>query len=205
MGVESMFEDLNQKINKLEGIISCKITGDNDIDEVHIIADKKRNPKRIVRDVETIILVNQDKDIDHKKISIAQFEHDDEKHDIDRLEIISIFKENNNPVCHYRLKINDNIFEGTSDDYPDEPLMYKAANGMAKMLEKYIKLPGKLRVENVFKTGLRDDIIVVQITLYNEHGMEERLLGATYVNQDLPLAVGKGVLKALNRKIIGSY
>ncbi len=205
MGVESMFEELVGKINKLDGIISCKITGNDDIDEVHIIADKKRNPKRIVRDVETIILVNQDKDIDHKKISIAQFEHNEEKHDIDRLEIISIFKENNNPICHYRLKINDNIFEGQSSDYPDEPLMYKAASGMAKMLEKYIKLPGKLRVENVFKTGLRDEIVLVQVTLFNEHGMEERLLGSSYINQDLPLAVGKACLKALNRKIVGSY
>lgn len=200
-----MFQDLIEKINKLDGIISCKITGNDDIDEVHIIADKKRNPKRIVRDVETVILVNQDKDIDHKKISIAQFEHNEEKHDIDRLEIISIFKENNNPICHYRLKINDNIYTGESSDKPDEPLMYKAASGMAKMLEKYIKLPGKLRVENVFKTGIKDEIVIVQVTLFNEHGMEERLLGSTYINQDLPLAVGKACLKALNRKIIGSY
>src|SRR6056297_3144037 len=165
MGVESMFEELVGKINKLDGIISCKITGNDDIDEVHIIADKKRNPKRIVRDVETIILVNQDKDINHKKISIAQFEHNEEKHDIDRLEIISIFKENNNPICHYRLKINDQIFKGQSDDCPDEPIMYKVANGMAKMLDKYLKLPGKIRIDHVFKTGLKDNIVVVQITL----------------------------------------
>lgn len=198
-----MFEDLTQKINRLDGIISCKITGVDEIDEVHIIADKKRNPKRIVRDVETIILVNQDKDIDHKKISIAQFENLDQKSDISRLEIVSIFKENNKPVCHYRLEINDNILEGKSNDDPNEPLLYKAANGMIKMVEKYIKLPGSIRVENVFKTGLKDDVVVVQITLYNNYGMRHRLLGSSYINQDLPLAVGKACLKALNRKIIG--
>lgn len=205
MGVESMFEELEQKINKLDGIISCKITGNEKIDEVHIVANKKRNPKKIVRDVETIILVNRDKDIDHKKISIAQFEHNEEKNELDRLEIISIFKENNNPVCHYRLKINDQILNGQSNDCSDEPLLFKVANGMAKMLDKYLKLPGKIRIDNVFKTGLKDNIVVVQITLYNEQGLKEKLLGATYIDQDLPLAVGKGVLKALNRKIIGSY
>ncbi|MGM0445078.1 MAG: hypothetical protein ACQEQH_01595 [Bacillota bacterium] len=200
-----MFDDLTQKINKLDGIISCKITGEDEIDEVHIIADKKRNPKRIVRDVETIILVNEDKDIDHKKISIAQFEHNSKDNDIERLEIISIFKENNNPVCHYRLRINDNIFEGKSSDNPDEPIIYKTAKGLIEILEKYLQLPGRLRIENIFKTGIKDEIVVVQICLYNEHGSKERLLGSTYINQDLPLAVGKACLKALNRKIIGNY
>lgn len=205
MGVESMFDDLSQKINKLDGIISCKITGGDEIDEVHIIADKKRNPKRIVRDVETIILVNEDKDIDHKKISIAQFEHNTRENNIERLEIISIFKENNNPVCHYRLRINDNIFEGQSNDNSDEPIIYKTANGMVDMIEKYIQIPGRLRVENIIKTGIKDEIVVVQICLYNENGSTDRLLGSTYIEQDLPLAVGKACLKALNRKIMGNY
>ncbi len=205
MGVESMFDDLSQKINKLEGIISCKITGEDDIDEVHIIADKKRNPKRIVRDIETIILVNEDKDIDHKKISIAQFEHDANEKSIDRLEIISIFKEHNNPICHYRLRINDNIFEGKSNNDPKEPIIYKTANGMIDMIEKYIQIPGRLRIENIFKTGIKDEIVVVQICMYNDHGLTERLLGSTYIDQDLPLAVGKACLKALNRKIMGNY
>src|SRR6056297_2325569 len=158
-----MHEDLSQKINKLDGIISCKITGDHDIDEVHIIADKRRNPKKIVRDVETIILVNQNKDIDQKKISIAQYKYNDQKHDISRLEIVSIFKENNKPICHYRLKINDQIIKGESNDSSDEPIIYK------------------------------------------EYGMKDQLLGATFINQDLPLAVGKACLKALNRKIKGCY
>jgi len=200
-----MHEDLSQKINKLDGIISCKITGDHDIDEVHIIADKRRNPKKIVRDVETIILVNQNKDIDHKKISIAQYKYNDQKHDISRLEIVSIFKENNKPICHYRLKINDQIIKGESNDSSDEPIIYKAANGIVSLLEKYIKLPGKIRVEHVFTTGLKNEIIVVQICLYNEYGMKDQLLGATFINQDLPLAVGKACLKALNRKIKGCY
>lgn len=198
-----MFGELEEKIKELEGIISCKITGDKEIDEIHIIASKNRDPKRIVRDIETMVLVNLDQEIDHKKISIAQVNQAGEAIVENRVEIISIYRENNRPVCHFRLNINDNLVEEEINGSVEETLPIMVAEGMVDIIQKYTSFKGKIRVENVFTTGINDEIVIVQLVVYKNGNLndQERLLGAAYINHDLPLATGKACLKALNRRL----
>lgn len=42
-------------IRQVEGVVSCKVvlSDEGQIEEIHIMASTKRNPKQIVRDVET--------------------------------------------------------------------------------------------------------------------------------------------------------
>ena len=73
-----MFNIFQEMINKINGVISTKIIHeDNDIQEMHILANTLRSPKQIVRDIESILLTSFDYRIDRKVISIAQIETDD--------------------------------------------------------------------------------------------------------------------------------
>jgi len=202
-----MFKELEERIKELEGIISCKITGDNDIDEIHIIASNNRDPKRIVRDIETMVLVNLDEEINHKKISIAQVNQARKATDYNRIEIVSISNENNRPVCHFRLNINDNMVDEKITGTIEKSLPMMVAEGMVEILGKYTSFKGKIRVENVFTTGMNDEIVVVQLVVYEHNNFlcQERLIGSVYINQNLPLATGKACLKALNRRLNSIY
>ena len=72
------FNVFQEMINKINGVISTKIIHqDNDIQEMHILANTLRAPKQIVRDIESILLTSFDYRIDRKVISIAQIETDD--------------------------------------------------------------------------------------------------------------------------------
>lgn len=198
-----MFAELEEKIKELDGIISCKITGEEEIDEIHIIASKGRDPKRIVRDIETVVLVNLEREVDHKKISIAQINQSRGEGNENRIIINSIFRENNRPVCHLRLDINGELVEEEIRGSIEEPVHMIVARGMAKTIEKYTGFSGKIRVENVFTTGINDEIVIVQLILFKDTNLteKERLVGAAYTNHDILLATGKATLKAVNRQL----
>lgn len=199
-----MFNELQEKIIGLEGVISCKLTVEEQrLDEIHIIASKNRDPKKIVRDIETMVLVTIGKEIDHKKISIAQVKNPAEAIIENRIEIISIYRENNRNICHFKLTINDNLIEKEVESNYEEDLSITIARGIVEIIVQYTMFQGKVRVENVFVTGINNEIVIVQLVLAENEKMTnpERLIGAAYINNELPLATGKACLKALNRRL----
>ncbi len=198
-----MFKELEKKISGLEGVLSCKVTGDKGIDEIHIVASKNREPKRLVRDIETMVMVNLGKEIDHKKISIAQVNNPNDLVIENRVEVISIYRENNSPICHFKLKVNGNLVEEEVRGPVEEIFPETVVEGLIKVIEKYTSFEGKIRLDNVFTTGINNEIVLVQLIVYKEGigGDKERLVGASYINNELPLATGKAFLKALNRRL----
>ena len=66
-------------LRRLRGVSSAHIVLDvnNQIAEVHIIATGDRQPKQIVRDVETTVLATLHIKVDHRKISVAQIDAKD--------------------------------------------------------------------------------------------------------------------------------
>ena len=101
-------DNFENQIVQLEGVISANISlkENGEIDEIHVIADKSRNPKNIVRDIETLFHVNLNQEIDHKKISIAQLNiNDGTTSSQQRIEIVSIYKKYNRPICDIELQL----------------------------------------------------------------------------------------------------
>jgi hypothetical protein len=197
-----MQKELEGEIKGLEGIISCKIKGEGEIEEVHIIASRNREPKRIVRDIETMIFVNLDQEISHKKISIAQVDQIKQKNRKNRIEIISIHKENSRPNFHYKLEIDNNVIEEEiKGDVKNMPSV--VVEGITEIIQDYTSFPGKIGIENVFTTGLNNELVVVQLLVYNNGNIsnKERLVGTAYIDHNFPLATGKACLKALNRRL----
>jgi hypothetical protein len=60
-------------IRRIRDVISARVmlTPDGLVEEVHVLASGGRNPKQLVRDVESA-LIAQGISVDHKKISVAQ-------------------------------------------------------------------------------------------------------------------------------------
>ncbi|GFN22745.1 hypothetical protein [Thermanaeromonas sp. C210] len=63
-------------ICQVKGVLSARlVTGpEGSIEEIHVLASPERNPKQVVRDIETAVLVQLGTPLDHKKISVAQLE-----------------------------------------------------------------------------------------------------------------------------------
>ncbi len=198
-----MFKQLSQTIEELDGVFSCKITGKNSIDEIHIIASKAREPKKIVRDIETIVLVNLDEKIDHKKISIAQVKFANEEDNKNRVELISIYCENNRPVCHLQININDEKIIETFTSNPGETNEKLIARSVVETISHYTHFKKQIIVDDVFTIEGKDRLVLVKLNIYNqnENRIEKKLVGAVYFDNVLPSSIGKACLKALNRQL----
>jgi len=202
-----MSKKIENLIKELDGVVSCTLTGDKDVDEIHIIADKKRDPKRIVRDVETVFLVNNDQKIDHKKISIARIRSNISKNisefASDRVELISVYTENNRSCCTVKMLIDGQEVEDSFEAQLGEKIEKLIGRSIIDMLNKYFDLGGQLLVEDIFTVQGKEELVIAQISQYNSvrNMLEEKLVGAVYLDNNITLAIAKACLKAVNRKL----
>ncbi len=72
---EKQAEELSKVLSTLDGVMKAKVMlddGTGELTEVHILAYGEKNPKQLVRDVETAIFTISGQRIDRRIISIAQ-------------------------------------------------------------------------------------------------------------------------------------
>lgn len=202
-----MEKKIKNLIQELDGVVSCTLTGGNEVEEIHIIADQKRDPKRIVRDVETVFLVHNDQKIDHKKISIARirsdFSQDIEKMASNRVELISVYTENNRSRCMVIMEINEERIEESFEAQVGESIEKLIARSVIEVLNRYFKIEGRLIVEDVFTVKGKEDLVIAQISKFEKqrNRLAEKLVGAVYLDNNMALAIAKACLKAVNRQL----
>ncbi|MFW5809860.1 MAG: hypothetical protein ACOCWN_05260 [Halanaerobium sp.] len=202
-----MNKEIKKMIQELEGVVSCNLTGVDEIDEIHIIADKKRDPKRIVRDVETVFMVHIDKKIDHKKISIAQIESSftESIRDVsdNRIELVSIYTENNRSRCNVEMKINEQEVTESFEVQIGESIEKLIGRSVLTILNKYLDFDSQMVIDDIFTIKGKEELVIAQISMYDPDNnlIQKKLVGAGYVNNDISLAIAKACLKAVNRKI----
>ncbi len=202
-----MNKKIKNMIQELEGVVSCNLTGSDQIDEIHIIADKRRDPKRIVRDVETVCLVHNDFKIDHKKISIAQIENSfsESMNEIsdNRIELVSIYTENNRSRCNVEMLINEQQVKESFEAQIGENIEKLIGRSVLTILNKYLEFEAQMVIDDIFTIKGKEELVIAQISMYNPENnlMQKKLVGAVYVNNDISLAIAKACLKAVNRRI----
>ena len=197
----SKFEEV---INKIGGVINSKIVVENEnIIEIHILANKLRSGKQIARDVESAILVNFDYRIDRSKLSIAQIQTEDYK-EVSRIKFegLSIKTYENMVECDVRLSHLEEEYSSTQ----------LGVNTTARRMKAVASATVRV-VQQIFADQAVFDIIDVTVYKHNEisvicvlinvilNGYEEILSGSAVVRNDINEAIVKATLDAVNRRI----
>lgn len=202
-----MNTEIKKLIQELDGVVSCNLTGVDEIDEIHIIANKKRDPKRIVRDVETVCLVHKDYKIDHKKISIARIDSDFssavDDFSSNRIELVSIYTENNRSTCNVKMLINEEEIFESFEAQIGESIEKLIARSVIEVINRYLEVNGHLVVEDVFTIKGKEELVIVQVFNFDRKSnrLKEKLVGSVYLDNNISLAIAKACLKAVNRKL----
>lgn len=201
-----MKELLEKRIAQLDGIISVKVIMNGDwIDEIHVIANNNRIPKNIVRDIETLIQVEMETDIDHRKISIAQLEVSKKREYVpSRITLYSISHFHNKNRCEICLYLDDSEIRAEHEGGKEDATETLVAETMLKAISSLLPQNYSIKIEHTFTTGFNNELLVIQlklITRMNTIQTIERLAGISYIDQNLTFAVARAFLSALNRRI----
>lgn len=197
---------IEEQIEKLESIVSCKIIQgeDSSFHEVHIVSNKNRSAKQLVRDVQSLLIATYGIQIDHKIISIAEIMCDDVKKKYKRLKVLSVSYDNNGDKVSIKISLEK-----------DGEIFSNASQGInvRRNIDRMLVDTTLRTIEEAFgyeETFVLEDIktvsfntaeaVVVIIGIYNT--IEQRFCGTSLVGQDDKKAVVKATLDAVNRYLI---
>lgn len=202
--------DWEQALKQIKAVITARINvnSNGEIEEVHVLAGAGRTPKQIVRDVESILVAQFDLQIDHKKISVAQVDDNEEGNctfpGSTRPKLVGVTLRTVNGMAEVKVELAacDKLMEGLAQG-PSS-----SHNKLRLFVEATLKALAPLTLDNfMFVTedvGItqlaKQQIALVSITLIASSG-EQSLVGCALVRNDDREAVVRATLDAVNRKL----
>jgi hypothetical protein len=198
-------KDIEKSINSLNGVLFSKIVlADNkEIKEIHIITKDFYSPKKISRDVESLLMAKYNISIDYRKISIAQVT--EEKNHSPRLKFVDLLitSQGDHLEVLVKLENNDKQFEGKVDCVNwEKNREYIVSRATLEAITSFLKGKVFFQVEEIKKVNMDErEVVLVAINLINEQG-KENLIGAALLGDDPHKSLVKAILKAVNRRIL---
>lgn len=201
----SKIKDIEKSINSLNGVLFSKIVlaDDKEIKEIHVITKDFYSPKKISRDVESLLMAKYNISIDYRKISIAQVT--EEKNHSPRLKFVDLLitSQGDHLEVLVKLENNDKQFEGKVDCVNwDKNREYIVSRATLEAITSFLKGKVFFQVEEIKKINMDErEVVLVAINLINEQG-KENLIGGALIGDDPHRSLVKAILKAVNRRIL---
>ena len=198
--------DLELTIAQVQGVYAARVVSTlREPSEIHIVASTARSPKRLVRDIETLVFVKHGIRIDYRKISLVQLEERDLlRMPLTRPEIRQVIEDNLGEQRRIRVEIQGagRVVHGEASERIDHPMpFHTAARATISCIEQLIGHHMDVRLENATSLRLdsREIALIVLTCLVQDR--EETFVGASFVGMRPTEAAARATLDALNRRI----
>lgn len=207
---DDMLTAAQHAIEQVKGVLSARVILDDTgvIDEVHILARRTRNAKQIVRDVESICSAQFGQALDHRRISVAQIDDEEqaEPGSVIRVYPRAVQVNNGGPEVEVKVELvsdEGGVFTGVASG-PQSNINRLRLVAMATLfaVEEYLGDLCNFVLDDVVSFEIsRFTGVLAGITLVTPQG-EEGLVGSALVKRDVGEAVVKAVLNAINRRLL---
>ncbi len=192
---------IEETLLTVPGVRGARIlrASDNDIGEVHIVASPRRSPKKIVRDIESVLVVRFAYRIDYRRISLVQLAEGAavERVSLDRVEQVQ------QPDAVY---IEVDLLNGQQRYSGRSVLSDDAATAAAKAtvgaLNAMFAPQSPLELAGVQCTTFGARQVITTYVTYQDMSLEH-VLGTTFVRSSIAEAAARSVLAATNRRLAG--
>lgn len=204
--------ELEQALRKITGVQGVSIAGDGEPTEIHIVAASDRNPKQIVRDVQSLAQAGFGIKIDRRIVSIVRLEEEaapaptpTPARQRPRVERVGLGNQGDAEWVEVGLRWPDgSVTEGTgASGRSREARARGATTAMLECLDKALaerKATIEVDATAIHRLG-GHDWLLVQATFY-EQGGATPLLGSAQVHDDVATAAARSLLNAVNRKLL---
>jgi predicted nucleic-acid-binding protein len=200
--------EIEEVIRSLNSIISTRVVigKEGAIEEIHVLADARRVPKQVVRDVESALMAKFGIELDHKKISVAQTNDGKQFRFCNgRLKFsdVSISMNGAKSEATVHLTCNDDIYTGVASGHGSSHNQLRLiATATLRAVENSQSADGTLLLEDLNPSVMLSgrNITVVCVNMITRRG-EDYLSGSAVVKQDLWKSVVNATLDAVNRRL----
>lgn len=180
---------------------------EDQIVEIHVLADNTRSPKQLVRDIESMLKVKFDLELNHKCISVVQLPGEDvvpQKGDSRiKLQKIGYTISDGKASVFITLQRKEECYEATVSSYHiQENRMHLAAKATLTAVEDYAGIEEKFQVVEVQKVNIANQEAALVMVAFNTKGGKEFLLGTSFNRTDDLEASARATLDAVNRKLL---
>lgn len=202
--------ELGRALHKINGVQSANVAGDGEPTEIHIVAANDRNPKQIVRDVQSLALAGFGIKIDRRIVSIVRLEETAAPEPMKarqrpRVERVALGNRGDAEWVEVSLRWPDgSSTEGSgASGRSREARARGATTAILECLDKALAArKATIEVDATAIHRLGGHVwLLVQATFY-EGGGSTPLLGSAQVHDDVATAAARGLLNAVNRKLL---
>lgn len=203
--------ELEEIIGRLQGVFSSRVIV-NDwgaIEEIHVLASVEKNPKQLVRDIESALAAKWGIKLDHRKISVAQLEPGAVLRGLERLQLCELTVTNNVTTNQMQVSVivSDcgkklrGFAEGLALSREASNKLVAAAT--IEAVNSSLKEPYRFTLEDTFSvtTPHGRNLMVSVVGLVGPPAETGVLVGSCIVRGEGFQACVKSVLDAVNRKI----
>ncbi len=202
--------EIEDLIKNLKSVINCRIIQDEEenIKEVHVVANESRSAKQISRDVQSIIAAIYDTKVDYKKISIAQVKASKQDLCERKLKIKSIERSTFQSKHKVKVTLEKDKEEhiGECSGMNNSTLCLRQTGEAAiHAIENFMQEEGVMSLDDIKIidiAGIRT--VVVALTVYTEEKSVE-FCGSHILSHDPFDCVVRAVLDAINPLIERFY
>lgn len=214
----ALYEEL---ICKVQGVYSAKVKIDDidgDIVECHVLADRSRNVKQLVRDIQSALMAKFHVDVDYKLISVAQVDNIDSilnskgdapqpeetRLEPPRAQLRSFMMgyEGSNIKATVTLAVGEESFVGEATGNGSTGGRFRTLAQAVINAVNYNDTRGiTLGILDVQKFNINNQVAYAVAIYFRYKGREDTLLGSAIIREDENMAVVKATLDAMNRRI----
>ena len=212
-----LYEDL---ICKIQGVFSARVKvdeADGEIIECHVLADRSRNVKQLVRDIQSALMAKFHVDLDYKLISVAQVDNLDDMVQIKpaeetgaahtdppraQLKSFMMGYEGSSIKATVTLAVGENLYTGEAVGSGSVSSRFRTlAQAVINAVNYHASAALTLSVLDVQRFAIDGQNAYAAAIFYRYKGREDILLGSAIIREDENMAVVKAALDALNRRV----
>jgi hypothetical protein len=213
----ALYEEL---ICKVQGVFSAKVKideSDGEIIECHVLADRSRNVKQQVRDVQSALMAKFHVDLDYKLISVAQVDNldtilasskpeqaEEPKAEQPRVQLKSFMMgyEGNTIKAVVSISVGELVYSGEATGNNGANSRFRTlAQAVVNAVNYNVSENMTLSILDVQRFIINGQNAFAVAIYFRCRGREETLLGAAIIREDENMAVVKAALDALNRRL----
>ena len=194
-------------LRELKGVCGARVVADEKglIQEIHLLVEGDRNPKQVVRDVESALMAHFGISIDHRKVSVAQ-KSGSRWQSTSRLRWldVQITQEGTRATVSVFVERGGQVYRGTASGVrASTQLPRLVAIATLRAVELAHGLHERFGLEDVSTSTVLAGypVAVVLVSAVRDNG-EDLLVGSALVRQDIYRAVGLATLDAINRRVV---